>query len=275
MVSSCPALKPRPGAAALVVGVVTGPAGAHTSALQQAIDQQLASFPGGTNEVSYDNGSATVVFPDSTGVVPTDQTPSPAPRCQRAPGRAVFAADVRLRSGTGAGGRRPRRAEASAPTSAIAAAAVNTVTRPSCTEPDTSSGKNVRPVSTWMLCCGNPFSAPVPAQHVLDRVVAEERREQGAHRRQRRDIGRGVRTHALALEAGGEGVRERAGQAGDHQREEMPMDSDEPEFWNVERIPDATPRSAAGTLPMIAEVFGVENMPCPMPDSTSRPANSG
>ena len=34
-----------------------------------------------------------------------------------------------------------------------------------------------------------------------------------------------------------------------------------PEFWKVARMPEAAPRSAGGTLLMIAEVFGAENMP--------------
>jgi hypothetical protein len=40
-----------------------------------------------------------------------------------------------------------------------------------------------------------------------------------------------------------------------------------PEFWNVARIPEATPRSLAGTLPMIEEEFGDANIPLPMPFS--------
>jgi hypothetical protein len=52
-----------------------------------------------------------------------------------------------------------------------------------------------------------------------------------------------------------------------------PMDSEKPEFWNVARMPDAAPRWCAGTLFMIAVVFGAENSPDPMPLSTSRPAN--
>ncbi len=40
-----------------------------------------------------------------------------------------------------------------------------------------------------------------------------------------------------------------------------PMDSAVPEFWNVDRIPEATPRYSLGTLPMIDDVFGAENMP--------------
>ena len=54
-----------------------------------------------------------------------------------------------------------------------------------------------------------------------------------------------------------------------------PMDSAVPEFWNVERIPDATPRWSGGTLPMIADVFGAENIPCPIPLSNSRPRELG
>jgi len=54
-----------------------------------------------------------------------------------------------------------------------------------------------------------------------------------------------------------------------------PMDSAVPEFWKVERMPEATPRCSGATLPMIADVFGAENMPWPMPLSSSSPANSG
>ena len=39
-----------------------------------------------------------------------------------------------------------------------------------------------------------------------------------------------------------------------------PIDSDMPEFWTVARIPDAAPRSRAGTLLMMAEVFGEAKM---------------
>ena len=38
-----------------------------------------------------------------------------------------------------------------------------------------------------------------------------------------------------------------------------------PEFWNVARMPDAAPRYLAGTLLMMAEVFGEANRPDPMP----------
>jgi len=47
-------------------------------------------------------------------------------------------------------------------------------------------------------------------------------------------------------------VRQRRGQPGDQQREEDAIDSDMPEFWNVDRMPEAAPRCLAGTLLMIA-----------------------
>src|ERR1700722_15610181 len=45
----------------------------------------------------------------------------------------------------------------------------------------------------------------------------------------------------------------------------MPMDSDIPEFWKVDRMPDAAPRSCAGTDDMIAAVLGEANRPEPTP----------
>ena len=45
----------------------------------------------------------------------------------------------------------------------------------------------------------------------------------------------------------------------------MPMDSTMPAFMNVARMPEAAPRSAAGTLDMISEVLGAENSPPPTP----------
>src|SRR5215831_10288381 len=45
----------------------------------------------------------------------------------------------------------------------------------------------------------------------------------------------------------------------------IPIDRDMPEFWNVERMPEATPRWRAGTLLMIAEVLGEANSPDPTP----------
>ena len=92
----------------------------------------------------------------------------------------------------------------------------------------------------------------------------EERGEQGADRRQvatrwGSDPGR------LGAQAGGQACRQRRRKPAVISEKKTPIDSAIPEYWNVDRIPDATPRSAAGTLSMIEEVFGAENMPCPMP----------
>ncbi len=38
-----------------------------------------------------------------------------------------------------------------------------------------------------------------------------------------------------------------------------------PEFWKVDRMPEAEPRCLAGTALMIAEVFGAANRPEPIP----------
>src|ERR1700753_413846 len=43
------------------------------------------------------------------------------------------------------------------------------------------------------------------------------------------------------------------------------IDTAVPEFWKVDRIPEAAPRIRAGTLPMIDEELGEANMPLPMP----------
>ena len=53
-----------------------------------------------------------------------------------------------------------------------------------------------------------------------------------------------------------------------------PMDTAVPEFWNVERMPEAAPRSPAGTLPMIEEEFGEANIPLPIPFSAMSSANA-
>ena len=54
----------------------------------------------------------------------------------------------------------------------------------------------------------------------------------------------------------------------------IPIDRDMPEFWNVERMPEATPRCLAGTLLMMAEVLGEANSPEPMPLNVMIRANA-
>ena len=53
-----------------------------------------------------------------------------------------------------------------------------------------------------------------------------------------------------------------------------PIDSDEPALKNVARMPEAAPRWAAGTLDMIAAVFGAVKMPPPRPLRKTRTANT-
>src|SRR4029077_17501690 len=53
-----------------------------------------------------------------------------------------------------------------------------------------------------------------------------------------------------------------------------PIDRAVPEFWNVERMPEAAPRCLAGTLPMIEEELGAANIPPPIPFSPVSRANA-
>jgi hypothetical protein len=54
----------------------------------------------------------------------------------------------------------------------------------------------------------------------------------------------------------------------------IPMESDEPALKKVARTPEAAPRSAAGTLDMIAAVFGAVKIPPPRPLINTRSANT-
>ena len=53
-----------------------------------------------------------------------------------------------------------------------------------------------------------------------------------------------------------------------------PMDSEVPELKTVPRMPEAAPRSYAGTEFMIAVVFGAVNRPLPMPLTSRMSANT-
>ena len=52
------------------------------------------------------------------------------------------------------------------------------------------------------------------------------------------------------------GRRQLARQAGDHQGEQMPIDSTNAEFWNVAIMPPAAPRWLAGAEFIISAQFG-------------------
>jgi hypothetical protein len=53
-----------------------------------------------------------------------------------------------------------------------------------------------------------------------------------------------------------------------------PIDRAVPEFWKVERMPEAAPRSRAGTLPMIEEELGAPNILLPIPLMAMSSANA-
>ena len=53
-----------------------------------------------------------------------------------------------------------------------------------------------------------------------------------------------------------------------------PIDRAVPEFWKVERMPEAAPRYLAGTLPMIEEELGAANIPLPIPFTAMSRANA-
>ena len=97
-------------------------------------------------------------------------------------------------------------------------------------------------------------SAPVARQQRPDRVVAEQGGEQRADRRQ-------VRAIVVAAASGTRWARSPAVKAGGSMaaspmiisEKKMPIDSDMPAFWNVDRLPDAAPRWRAGTLRVVLD----------------------
>ena len=105
-------------------------------------------------------------------------------------------------------------------------------------------------------------STPVGREQVLDRVDAEDRGEQRRDRRQAGDLVGDACGHALLLEAALSSCAGRLlASPAIISEKNTPIDSAVPEFWNVERIPEAAPRWRAGTLLMIEDELGALNMP--------------
>ena len=168
----------------------------------------------------------------------------------------------------------PRSAEAAAATRAIPAAVPNTIVKPWWKGPEIRSGKNLFPVSTETLCAGRLPSTPYGAS--------------------RCPTGFCPRNAANSVATGGSVATSPATCAGTPcawspafsvcgrleasptiiSEKNTPIDSDVPEFWKVARIPEAAPRRCAGTLPMIAEVLGAENIPWPTPLRNTSAANA-
>ena len=128
--------------------------------------------------------------------------------------------------------------------SASAIETPKTTVRPWWKGPEMRCGKNSRPVITARFCGRKVLQRACRGEQVLQRVDAEDRREQRRHRRQRADVLRGGVRHALLPAAPGRarraGVRARPATISE---KNTPIDSAVPEFWNVARMPDATPRS--------------------------------
>ena len=66
----------------------------------------------------------------------------------------------------------------------------------------------------------------------------------------------------MCLQPVRQGVRQVGGQPAIISEKKAPIDSAVPEFWNVERMPDAdAPFLGAGTEPMMDEELGEANIP--------------
>ena len=129
---------------------------------------------------------------------------------------------------------------------AIAAAAVNTVTRPWWNALAIRCGKNCRPVSTATVPGGSDAQHPGRREQGADRVVTEQGGEQRADRGQVGDL-RGDRgRHAVGRQAGEWRAGRLAASPTIISEKKIPIDSDMPEFWKVDRMPEATPRVPAG-----------------------------
>lgn len=146
--------------------------------------------------------------------------------------------------------------------------------RPLWNGPDSSNGKKLLPVSAARLAAGSFASTPLGASRCWTGLTP--------------------RTEANSDETGGSEPTWRATPPGtpsftrppvsvlgsEFDRPTIisvnttPMETAVPEFWNVERIPEAAPRSRAGTEPMIEDEFGEANMPLPTPFSAIISANA-
>ena len=130
--------------------------------------------------------------------------------------------------------------------------------------------------SAGRCCAARERGEDFGAEQRAERIEAEERREQVADRRQVGEAGRG----------GVRGRRSRSGRRASRagrwlvspmiiSEKKMAIEIGMPAFWKVPRMPEATPRSRAGTLFMIEVVFGAANRPKAIPLAKITSANSG
>src|SRR6516165_4448157 len=162
----------------------------------------------------------------------------------------------------------------SAPATDIAIAALNTMIRPWWNGPEIRCGKNCFPVSTAVLRAGSRLSTPDGPSRLrigLYPSNAENSVLTGGRWATCEATLSGTPCARSPL------VRVRGSVAARPaiiSEKKMPIDRDMPEFWNVERMTEAAPRSQGGTLFMMAEVLGEANRPEPTPLQKMMIANS-
>ena len=159
----------------------------------------------------------------------------------------------------------PRSSDATAAIAASPVATAKTMTRPWWKGPDISDGKNSLPVSTCWLVAGKVARTPDTARRCCTGFTpstAANSEDTGGSAPMCWATACGtpcacrpcvsVRGSVLASPAI---ISEK----------KTPIESAVPEFWYVERMPDAAPRYRAGTLLMIEAELGAANIPPPMP----------
>ena len=135
-------------------------------------------------------------------------------------------------------------------------------------------GKNDAPGQRRLVVGGERVER-VRAEQVLDRVVAEERREQDRDRRQVRQLLR----RGAGTPCAWSPPRSVSGRVAARPRimsvKKIPIESTWAEFWKVWFMPPPAPRSAAGRLFITPARLGEANMPIEIPVSSRISANTG
>ena len=154
----------------------------------------------------------------------------------------------------------PRSQEAQAARRHIAIEKTRTIVSPCLNGSEMREGKKLRLVRRRLLGAGERGEHFRPEQRA-ERVEAEERGEQVADRGQMGEpcgggVGDAVGGQAVSMAWGTWLVRPMI-----MSEKKIAIEIGMPAFWKVARMPEATPRSRAGTLFMIEVVFGAANSP--------------
>ena len=158
------------------------------------------------------------------------------------------------------------------PITIITAAATNTTTKPGVERLD-DQVREERLAGQHLGVDPRLLQRMNGLEQLGDRVVTEERGEQASDRRQVRhllgDVAETPCSCRPLLSAPGSVLASPTIIS----EKKIPIDSDEPALKNVARTPEAAPRSAAGTLDMMAAVLGAVKMPPPRPLRKTSTAN--